>query len=340
MDAVVNHLKDLKNEGIDYVLTGSLRLFKGTMRVNIQLMTVDNGNIFWSESFLRHQITEENAFDVQDEIISQIVNVIADDPKMMNTLNKRRHSANSRENPVQDAIDLYFDYAYDYNSNKFETTLLAVEKAYKVAEDNVLIVSILAKLYLDVFACAATHNEAILQKGIELANKAVSLDPRSQFAQKALAFGMVLAGEKHRAERAISQCVVINPTAATSLGTLGLSLIMMSEYERGYELLKRSLKLQQNPAACAKLGLSLYHYHKKNYKESSKWLDLLPPFDIPFCRLLNIALDGHLNGKTVHTDASFPEIIGQEIDIVGRIVHDPKLRTGIVDGWKRAGFVA
>src|SRR5215218_2107918 len=52
IDAVADHLKDLKNEGIDYVLTGSLRLFNGTMRVNIQLMTVDSGNILWSDSFL------------------------------------------------------------------------------------------------------------------------------------------------------------------------------------------------------------------------------------------------------------------------------------------------
>jgi TolB-like protein len=51
------------------------------MRINFQLMSVDSGNIMWSESFHRHQVTNENAFDVKDEIISQVANVIADDPK-------------------------------------------------------------------------------------------------------------------------------------------------------------------------------------------------------------------------------------------------------------------
>jgi adenylate cyclase len=341
MDAVADHLKDLKNDGIDYILTGSLRLFKDTLKLNIQLMTVDSGNIIWSDSFLRNQITDENAFDVQDEIISQIANAIADDPKMMNTLNKWKQLGNLQGGTmVQDAIDMYFDYTYDYNSKKFETTLQAVENAYKVAEDHVLIVSILSKLYLDQYACAAEHNKDVLQKGIDLSKKAVWLDPRSHFAQKALAWGLILSGDKHKVDEAIDYCVYINPTSASSLSTLGLGLIMMGEFEKGYTMLTRSLKLHQNPYACTKLGFSLYYYQNKNYTESSKWLQLLPPFDIPFCRLLNIAVDGNLKGKAVQVHDVVSEMRGCEKDIVDRIVLDPKLRTGIVDGWQWAGFMS
>ena len=340
MDAVADHLKDLKNVGIDYVLTGSLRLFNGTMRINVQLMTVDNGNILWSESFRRHQITNENAFDVKDEVISIIANIIADDPKMMTNLNKGRQLGNPSGGSVTlDAIGRYFDYSYDYNSTKFEATLKAVEKAYETGEANVLVVSILSKLYLDLYACAANHNKEILQKGMKLARKAVALDSRSQFAQKALAWGLILTGDKQKAAEASDQCMEINPTAASSLSTLGLGLIMMGDFEKGYAMLKRSIKLHHSPYACAKLGFSLYYYQNKNFIESSKWLDFLPPFDVPFSRLLKIAVDGNLKGKAVDASKSVSEIQGQEQDIVDRIVLDPKLRTGIFDGWKRAGFV-
>ena len=341
MHAVADNLKDLKNVGIDYVLTGSLRLFNGTMKINLQIMSVDNGNILWSESFLRHEITSENAFDIQDEIISQAANIIADDPKMMTHLNKGRHLRNSSGGSVVlEAISIYFNYTYDYNTTKFEATLQAVKNAYKIEENNVLIVSILSKLYLDLYACAADRNEDILEKGIELAKKAVTLDPRSQFALKALAWGMVLTGDKHKAEEVTDHCIDINPAAASNLSTLGLGLIMMGDLEKGYAMLKRVVKLNHSPYACAKLGFSLYHYQNKNYKESSKWLELLPPFDVPFSRLLKIALDGNLMGKTVQAAKPVAEMRGQEKDIVERIVLDPKLRTGIFDGWKRAGFVA
>ena len=102
---------------------------------------------------------------------------------------------------------------------------------------------------------------------------------------------------------------------------------------------KKSMKLYHSPYASAKLGFSLYYYQNENYQESSKWLHLLPPFDIPFSRLLKIAVNGNLNAKDVKADESVSEMKGQEKDIVDRIVQDPKLRTGIFHGWKRAGFV-
>ena len=75
---------------------------------------------------------------------------------------------------------------------------------------------------------------------------------------------------------------------------------MMGEYENGYAMLMQSAGLGQNPAACAKLGFTLYYYQTKNYEESSKWLDRLAPFDIPFTNLLRLAIQGKMDGKTAH----------------------------------------
>ncbi|MFL5811685.1 MAG: tetratricopeptide repeat protein [Flavisolibacter sp.] len=341
IDAAVRDMNALKNEGIDYILTGSLRLLNGTLRLNIQLIIVGSGKIVWSESFLRHQLTKENAFDVQDEIISQIANAIGDDPKMVSTMNRSMPWKNQQEkNVIQDAISQYYDYSYDYDSRKFAGTLVSMENAYEICADNALIASILSKLYLDQYACVVEKDTMLLEKGIELAKKAIWLDQRSQHAQKALAWGLILAGNKARGEEAIDACISINPSASSSLSTLGLGLIMMGEYENGYTMLQQALKLQQHASACAKLGFSLYYYQTKNYNESSRWLKRLPPFDTPFSSLLSLALDGNLTGKVVQPDELVLQIKGHEKDIVDRIVLDPKLRGGIIDGWKLAGLVA
>ena len=341
LDPALTDLKALKNDGIDYVLTGSLRLLNGTLRLNIQLMIVGTGKVLWSESFLRHQLTNENTFDIQDEIVSQIANAIGDDPKMVSTLNKSGSPQDYRErNPIQEAISQYFDYTYDYDSKKFADTLRAMENAYEISSDNALTVSILSKMYLDQYACAVEKDTNLLEKGIELAKKAIWLDQRSQHAQKALAWGLILAGNKARGEEVVDLCISINPSASSSFSTLGLGLIMIGEYESGYAMLKQSLKLQQNASACAKLGFSLYYYQNKNYDESSRWLKLLPPFEIPFSGLLNIALNGKLTGKVEQPDESVLKIKGHARDIVDRIVLDPKLRSGIFEGWKLAGLVA
>jgi TolB-like protein len=341
LDADVKDLARLRSEGIDFILTGSLRLHNGTLRLNIQLMTVDSANILWSDSLLRHELTDTNAFDIQDEIISQITNAIADDPKTISTLNKSRQAENPEERSlVLKAISEYFEYSYDYDSDKFGPTLQAMENAYRVDPENALVLSMLSKLYLDQYACAVEQDKDLLEKGIELAKRAIWLDQRSQRAQKALAWGLILSGNKGKGKEVLDQCLSINPTASSSLSTLGLGLIMLGEYENGYSMIRQSLKLKQNQnaSACAKLGFSLYYFQNKNYDECSRWLKLLPPFDTPFANLLNIAVDGNLNGKTDQTVNSMQDIKGHETNIVGRIVQDPKLRTNIMKGWKLAGY--
>ena len=340
LESSVKDLKEIKNKvGIDYILTGSLRLLNGTLRLNIQLLIVDSGNILWSDSFLRHQLTEENAFDIQDEIISQVANIIADDHGMAGTLNKMRTWANVEDKTmVHEGIIQYFDYTYNYDSRKFEETLLVMEKAYQSAGDNPLIVSMLSKLYVDQYACSLHQDKKLLEKGMELANKAVQLDPRCQHAYKALAWALILSGNKEKSDEVIDRCIAINPVASSNLSTMGLGLMMMGEYENGYAMLVQSAGLAQNPAACAKLGFAIYFYQNKNYEESSKWLERLPPFDIPFTSLFRLSLQGKLNSKVTEVDETLDSLKGREQDIIERIVLDPKLRKEIVKGWELAGL--
>jgi TolB-like protein len=336
LDAALNHLKDLKNIGIDYIVTGSTRLLGGSVKFSVQLIQVEGGNVLWSESFLSNHSKDEVFNESQDESIRQIANAIVDGSKIFSTSTHGQSFAD--ENPVRNAINHYFDYSYDYNSQKFETTLNATEQAYEIANDNALVVSILSKLYLDQYACAIEQDKDLLEKGLQLAHKSVALAPRSQYAQKALAWGLILAGDDQQAEEAISRCISVNPYAGSSLGTLGLGLIMRGEYKNGYSMLLQALKFQHNVSACAKLGFCLYYYHEKNFSECKKWVSVLSPFDIPFSRLLDIALEGNVKEGSILRNDVLPNIKENRQDIIQRIVHDPKLRDEIAEGWQLAGL--
>src|SRR5436190_604725 len=72
-------IKDLqelqKTMGLDYVLTGSVRIVNGLVRLNIQLIMTDNSEIVWAETYLHH-FTTDNLFDIQLDITDQILNAI------------------------------------------------------------------------------------------------------------------------------------------------------------------------------------------------------------------------------------------------------------------------
>ena len=212
-----------------------------------------------------------------------------------------------------------------------------MENACEACDDNALIISMLSKLYVDQYACSIKQDKTLLEKGMKLANKAVDLDPRCQHAQKALAWALILSGNKDKADEVIDRCIAINPVASSNLCTMGLGLIMMGEYENGYAMLMQSVRFTENPATCAKLGYCLYYFHNKNYEESSKWLERLPPFDIPLMSLLRLALRGKSNEKPLQTNETLTHLKGHEQNIIERIVLDAKLRKEIVKGLELAG---
>jgi hypothetical protein len=149
---------------------------------------------------------------------------------------------------------------------------------------------------------------------------------------------LILGGDDQQAEEAISRCISVNPYAGSSLGTLGLGLIMRGEYKNGYSMLLQALKFQHNVSACAKLGLSLYYYHEKNFSECKKWVNVLSPFDVPFSRLLATALEGNMKEESIQKNEVLSSIKEHRQDILERIVRDPKLRDEIEAGWKLAGL--
>ena len=103
---------------------------------------------------------------------------------------------------------------------KFEPTLYAIEYAYPEVEDNVLIVSLLAKLYLDKYAFATLTEPELLAKGKEFAAIAISKDPRNQHAKKAFAWGQILSGEKEKSLEAIMRNTYLcNPNETGSAKT-------------------------------------------------------------------------------------------------------------------------
>jgi len=339
-DRAKNGLRDLqKVNEIDYVLTGSLRLLSGTLRLNIQLMMADTGNILWSDSFQRKDLSENNMMDIEHEMIGQIANVVADDHGIVGKLNKLKPWKNSSENDgIHDAIIQYFDYTYDYDTKKFEATLQSIENAYRLNDDNDLITAILGKLYLDKFAYSRERNQSLLEKGLGFANKAVRLNSRSQHAQKALAWAFVLSGQKEKAIEVIDRCIGINPTAVSNLGTMGLSLMMLGEYENGFSLLTQALHLTQGPSACMKLGFALFYYQVKNYEESKRWLERLSPFEFPFATVLATAIQGKMNGRDLPQGEPATSLNEEQKDIIERLVFNPELRSEIAAGFYQAVY--
>jgi TolB-like protein len=335
----MTELKDIRNQvDVDYVLMGSFLFSNGILRLNIQLLTADTGRILWCETYTREEFTLENSYDILDQTVKKIAKMVADDHGIISELNRFKILEEREEPALKEAIIQYFEYAYNYDPEKFKGTLVAIENSYQGASDNVMLVSLLAKLYLDQYAFGACSEGELLAKGKEFAARAIHLGPRNQHAKKAFAWGHILSGEKEKSLEAIERCIALNPTASSVLGNLGLGMILLGDYEAGYSMISRCQTLHERPPVYAKFGLALYHYQNNDFEESIKWLARMNPFNCPFSCLLKLSIDGYMNCPLA-ADERLPGNLPEEaLGTIRRIVFDPQLVNKIVNGCKMAGL--
>src|SRR5246127_144814 len=97
-----NKAADLKQIGrelnVRYVLEGSVQRSGNRLRVNVQLLDAETGNHLWAERFDK---PVADLFDVQDEIVSRLAN-------MLTSQLVEVEAQRAERSPHPDATDLYF----------------------------------------------------------------------------------------------------------------------------------------------------------------------------------------------------------------------------------------
>ncbi len=328
-----------KLTGANYVLTGSVRFIKDHVRFNVGLASAKSGIMIWTETYLR-QLTVTNVYDVQDEIVDQILTAIADDHGVISNLQQTHVPPlkRAKNQSVYEAMSLYYAYQKEYRPDAYNKALNALKGAAVLEPENPLVLAMLSKMDLDMYAMNAASSKDLLKEGLKYALQAVLLDSHSQHAWQSLAWAYLLSGEKEECYEAIERSITFNPKATTISANLGFGLICLGDYTRGFDLISKSMHLNPTLPWCSKMGLSLYYYHKQKFDESFKWANGITTPDTPFISLIREAARRRKSrvNPTHVTIANGKLEIESEIsekmpDIIGRLILDTKMKTQLLD---------
>jgi len=340
-DAAASELKEMRKAlKVEYVLIGSVRFVNEMVRLNIQLLSTDNGEIMWTESYARH-MTPDNIFDIQEGIINQVLNIIADDNGILTKMHKSyAPAATLVENAgVQEAIYQYYHYTSHYNPDLLLPTLEGLKNAIVIEPNNALACAMLSDVYKDIYLSNVTEDRVLLELTIDLAQKSVELDEYCQLSQMAMAWALLLSGKKEKAIETIEHCIALNPKASRIVATMGLAYICLGCYAKGLSCLLDATHLNPTVPVFCKVGYALYYFHHKNFEDSLKWLQRLHPLEYPFFRLLRQAIYGKMhNGKNKKVDEDVLNLKDHALNMISRLVCDLKLRTEIGQGLQLSGL--
>jgi len=252
--------------GAHYILEGSVRKSGRRVRVTVQLIRADNNHHIMAERYDR-DLTD--LFDLQDEIAHAIVGAI--EPEI---LKFERERIAERPQSSEDAYELYQrGMFHHYRQNKQDNgeaqgyfrRALAIDVQYPQAMA-ALSIALCAAAYL-----SWTDNaERSFEESLELAQRAVTLDPRYPNAHFALALISMWLGRNDRAAAEFQEAIKLNPSFAAAYAVLGAVLNFQGQSDEGVATAEKGIRLSpSDPRLFIWLsGLAAAHYQLGHYSQA------------------------------------------------------------------------
>lgn len=279
-----------------YRLEGALRRAGPTLRLTVQLFSTASGEQIWGESFDR--IANENALlAVQDDLTAHVVASVADSyGALMRDLTASVAVKSPEEMTPYEAVLRHLVYRQRLGAEDHRLTLAAAESAVKTSPNNANAWSALAGLYTEEYKHSYNPLPGSLDRALQAARRAVTLEPDNAYANFILAetyyFRQDLGAFRASAERAIS----LNPYDSDSMAMIGILMGYGGDWVRGVELAERAMELNPNHPGWYRFGIVFNHLRLGEFEaalESAQRINLPRYFPDPYARALAHAYLGH-----------------------------------------------
>jgi adenylate cyclase len=241
------HTIDLKRvsheQGVRYVLEGSVRKVGKRVRVTAQLIDATTGHHMWAERYDRDL---EDIFAVQDEITREVV--IALDVRLSKGEQARFWSGGTTNLKAWECVRLGAEL---FNQIDLESNLEGA-RLFKMAidldPDYAIAWVMLGWTYFhqaDVGSLyrSEEQREAMLNSTVECAQKALELDPSCADAYAELGLCHLSKGEHDQAIAMSEKAVALAPNHSEILATSAVTQIKSGHPKRAFELIRKAMRL-------------------------------------------------------------------------------------------------
>jgi adenylate cyclase len=223
--------------GVRHVLEGSVRRAGGRMRITAQLIDGKTGQHVWAEKYDREL---KDIFSVQDEVTRKVVSELAIALTTTETERLPRKHTESFE-----AYDLYLRAKWEQHVHRKENTLKSMGMCQRVID---LDPNFAGGYQLKSFLLSrgirwGWFPKEDLEKALELAQEAISVDDKFPASHMALASIYVMQGKQDDALAAANRAANIQPGDSDTMVWLGYYLNWVGRGEEAVAAVKKSREL-------------------------------------------------------------------------------------------------
>lgn len=248
--------------GVRYLLTGSARRAAGRVRINAQLVDAASGDHLWAERFDR---SLDDIFAVQDEVAAKIVEALLGQLRAP----PPRHRPKNIE-----AYDLCVRARklMDDTPQSAREAHLMLTRAVLLDPDYAEAYRWLAMNHWMGWVHSGGPTEPSRDVALELARKAVAIDPNDAGCRWVLAY--LLAYERHFAEAdaEFARAIELDPNEADTFAALSDIAVLAGRVGEGLEHIAKAFRLNPYPASWYYLALGQAQYAAGEYEAAVETL--------------------------------------------------------------------
>jgi TolB-like protein/Tfp pilus assembly protein PilF len=248
--------------GVRYLLTGSARRAGGRVRINAQLVDAVSGDHLWAERFDR---SLEDIFAVQDEVTARI----------MEALLGRLGAPPPRKRPKNlEAYDLVVRARrlMDDEPQSAREAHLMLTRAISLDPEYAEAYRWLAMNHWMGWVHSGGPTEADRSAALELARKAVALDPDDAGCRWVLAYLLAYERSFAEADRDFAKAIELDPNEADAWAALSDVTVLAGRIEEGLDHIRKAFRLNPFPASWYYLALGQAQYAAGKYEAAIETL--------------------------------------------------------------------
>ncbi|PDT32116.1 hypothetical protein CO660_01520 [Rhizobium sp. L9] len=280
-----------------YALQGSIRLEGETLRSTARLVRRADGTVIWANNY-DADMKVQGLLQTQASLAEDIATAVA---RPFGVIFQADTASIAGNADAFSCILSYYSYRSEMNPQAQETAKSCLKHAAEKMPDDSNIAAFLSLTYLDEFRFPyqldTKPTAATLATAMELAERAVRLDPKNARALQALMLANFFGNDPTEALRAGEAAYASNSNDTEVAGEYGLRLAMSGNWERGCELISQAVSKNAGPQGYYEVGMALCAFMRGDTQAAELWSRMSDLNYNPMHRLVLLSILGTL-GKS------------------------------------------
>jgi adenylate cyclase len=252
--------------GVKYVLEGSVRKAKDTVRITAQLIDAQTGSHLWADQYDRKL---KDIFAIQDEITLQINTALQVELTKGDQARMRARGTDNLEAYLKASQGL--EYFFRFNSDDNIKARQLAQEAIALDPNYAYGYSLLGWTYMnDVMFHWTKSPKEYLKKALELGQKALALDEGQETAHRLVGTVYLVKRQPGKAIGEFERAVAVAPSSSFAHAGMGQILIEMGRPEEAVTALEKAVRLNPFPPIWFLTVLGRAYFFAGNYGEAIK----------------------------------------------------------------------